>query len=185
MADAEKKQMAKLPVTLGDIHVNNINQLRKLNETCFPVTYADKFYNEIPTLQREFTQFAYSGGFSIGAVCGRVEATPDPERKRLYIMTIGVLIAYRGRGVGRFLLDYLVKNAEERSDLAMVYLHVQTSNAAALDFYKNAGFENLGKIEGYYKRIDPPDCFLLGKVLRANDNAALPQLAADLGVVKQ
>lgn len=172
-----------LEITMGDIHSNNIGLLRKLNEQTFPVRYADKFYAEIPTLLTEFTQFAYFGGFAVGAVCGRLEPCVDASSKKLYIMTIGVLNAYRNRGIGRKLLDYLLENAAKRSDVKVVYLHVQTNNATALDFYKKAGFENLGKIEGYYKRIEPPDCFVLGKVVNAEPGAKCADFLGDMGMV--
>ncbi|KAJ1462149.1 acyl-CoA N-acyltransferase [Pelagophyceae sp. CCMP2097] len=179
-ASEEVGKVAALKVTLGDIHINNIGQLRKLNEATFPVRYADKFYTEIPTLQTAFTQFAYFGGFAIGAICGRIEPTADPARSKLYIMTIGVLVAYRDRGVGRFLLDYLLENAAKRKDIAMVYLHVQTSNQGALDFYAKAGFGVVGKIENYYKRIEPPDCFVLAKLVHDKEDK-LPAVAQELG----
>lgn len=141
-----------MKVTFGDIHTHNLRQLRKLNEHTFPVKYADKFYAEIPTLSPDYTQFAYVGGFVVGAICGRLEG------KKLYIMTIGVLVAYRKMGIGTKLLDYLLGNAKPP---VTVYLHVQTNNEAALKFYAKKGFENVGKIENYYKRIDPPDCYVL------------------------
>lgn len=46
--------------------------------------------------------------------------------------------------------------------VADVYLHVQTSNADALHFYKKFGFANQGVIRNYYRRIEPPDCYMLG-----------------------
>jgi ribosomal protein S18 acetylase RimI-like enzyme len=167
-------ELAPLAVEFGDIHAQNIGLLRKLNESTFPVRYADKFYGEIPTLQTDFAQFAYFGGFAVGAICGRLEPVDgDAAGKRLYIMTIGVLHAYRRRGVGRKLLDYLMDNAAKRDDVRVVYLHVQTNNDAALDFYARHGFETVGKIEGYYKRIEPPDCYLLGKVVNAPAGATV------------
>ena len=60
-----------------------------------------------------------------------------------------------------------------RDDVRVVYLHVQTNNDAALDFYARHGFEKVGKIEGYYKRIEPPDCYLLGKVVNAPAGATV------------
>lgn len=45
-------------------------------------------------------------------------------------------------------------------------LHVQTSNDDAIRFYEQFGFEKGELVEGYYKRIDPPDCFVLRKKLR-------------------
>lgn len=38
---------------------------------------------------------------------------------------------------------------------------MQTSNADALSFYKKFAFENRGIIRNYYKRIEPPDCYML------------------------
>jgi ribosomal protein S18 acetylase RimI-like enzyme len=49
-----------------------------------------------------------------------------------------------------------------------VYLHVQVSNLEAKDFYVHHGFEEKDIILGYYKNIDPPDCFLLSKVISRN-----------------
>lgn len=162
--------LAPLEVQFGPINVQNIGLLRTLNEHTFPVRYADKFYKEIPTLPEEFAQFVYFGGLAIGAVCGRLE--PCGDAKKLYIMTIGVLTAYRGRGVGRKLLDYLLGNAAKRPDIRAVYLHVQTSNATGLDFYAKNGFETVGTIHGYYKRIEPPDCYVLGKVIHGDADGA-------------
>lgn len=162
-------------VTFGDIHVNNIGQLRKLNEHAFPLTYADKFYQEIPTLSKDFTQFAYFGGFAVGAVCGRLEpfGASTAATKKLYIMTIGVLVAYRQRGIGRTLLRRLLDNARDKHpEVAFVYLHVQTSNDAALEFYRKAGFQKVGMIRKYYKRIDPPDCFVLCKLVHYRHHRA-------------
>ena len=61
----------------------------------------------------------------------------------------------------KLVLDEVVQHKEWHS----VYLHVQTSNDDAIDFYGKFGFSNVGTIEGYYKRVDPPNCYILEKVL--------------------
>jgi ribosomal protein S18 acetylase RimI-like enzyme len=54
-------------------------------------------------------------------------------------------------------------------------LHVQTSNDAALEFYKKFGFTVTDTIKDYYKRIDPPDCFVLSKpVVPGGSGAGAP-----------
>ena len=47
--------------------------------------------------------------------------------------------------------------------LSEVYLHVQLGNDEAKQFYLSNGFEDAGIIKDYYKRIDPPDCYILKK----------------------
>lgn len=64
--------------------------------------------------------------------------------------------------------------------VADVYLHVQTSNADALHFYKKFGFANRGIIRHYYRRIEPPDCYVLGLSL-AEEGAGYQAQRAALG----
>jgi hypothetical protein len=42
-------------------------------------------------------------------------------------------------------------------------VQVQTSNAGALSFYQRQGFEQTGKLENYYKKLEPPHCYVLTK----------------------
>ena len=50
--------------------------------------------------------------------------------------------------------------AAEDADIDEAYLHVQTSNTDAINFYKRFGFEVKDKILNYYKRIDPPGGYM-------------------------
>lgn len=74
--------------------------------------------------------------------------------------------------------DNNVDNAAA-APVAEVYLHVQTSNADALSFYKKFAFENRGIIRNYYKRIEPPDCYMLAlPLLKGMEHLQQPQPAA-------
>ena len=46
-----------------------------------------------------------------------------------------------------------------------IYLHVQTSNEDAINFYAKHAFVTKDIIRNYYKRIEPPDCYVLSKSL--------------------
>ncbi|KAG2393689.1 hypothetical protein C9374_007220 [Naegleria lovaniensis] len=45
----------------------------------------------------------------------------------------------------------------------IVYLQTQTNNRDAIKFYERHGFSVLKKVENFYKRLTPPDCFVLVK----------------------
>ena len=66
------------------------------------------------------------------------------------VMTMGVLPNFRGRGLGRVLMDALIDVARcwgsER-----VFLEVRESNAAAISLYENSGFEVVGRTKGYFR----------------------------------
>lgn len=87
-------------------------------------------------------------------------------------MTLGVLAAYRNHGIGTKLVASVLDYFESQKDGKMssvdeIALHVQTSNADAMKFYgEKFGFERGELVENYYKRIDPPHCYVLRKKLR-------------------
>lgn len=55
-----------------------ISQLKKINESCFPVSYNKSFYDDMAKKQDEnLCKFAYWNGFAVGAICTRIEAIPD------------------------------------------------------------------------------------------------------------
>ncbi|KAL7436330.1 hypothetical protein ACHAXM_005128 [Skeletonema potamos] len=154
---------------------NNEKQLKKINQACFPLSYGESFYNDMAKKSDEnMCKFAYFSGLAIGAICTRVEPIPDDPngRSRLYIMTLGVLAAYRNHGIGsklvQSILDYY--ESEKNGKLATVdeiMVHTQTSNTDAMKFYADRfGFEKGELVENYYKRIDPPHCYILRKKLR-------------------
>ena len=66
------------------------------------------------------------------------------------VMTMGVLPDFRGRGLGRVLMDALMDVAH-RWGSERVFLEVRESNAAAISLYENSGFEVVGRTKGYFR----------------------------------
>ncbi|WP_343600174.1 ribosomal protein S18-alanine N-acetyltransferase [Mycobacterium sp.] len=72
------------------------------------------------------------------------------------VHTLGVDPAYRGRGIGRRLLDGLLDFAAGGT----VHLEVRTDNAPALALYRSAGFTRVGLRRRYY-RVSGADAYTM------------------------
>lgn len=57
---------------------------------------------------------------------------------------------YRCKGFGGFIIDWAQKFTKDQSATRLL-LRVRASNYQAIEFYKNKGFEEIRKIEGYYE----------------------------------
>ncbi len=76
----------------------------------------------------------------VGVICCRVERSKEegvvpPGTNVLYIMIIGVLPNYRGRGIGRQMLEKVLAVCAEdkaKANPTKVYLHVRTRAQARL-----------------------------------------------------
>ncbi|ORY01927.1 N-acetyltransferase 13, isoform CRA_c [Basidiobolus meristosporus CBS 931.73] len=148
-------------IGLGEVTLNNLGQLRRLNSILFPVHYSEKFYKDVLDVG-EFAKLVYYNDACVGAVCCRKENT-DGGMVKIYIMTLGILAPYRKLGLGSTLLEHILKQCEQDAKISELYLHVQISNEEAIAFYKKYGFEVTGTLENYYKNISPADAYILSK----------------------
>jgi N-alpha-acetyltransferase 50 len=157
--------MGDLKVKIGDVNLANLEQFKTLTVSTLPVRYSDKFYKELlDKVPKDYIKFAFCDGFAVGSICCRLEDSKEEEtqgKKRLYIMTISCLPAYRRRGIASKLLNHVLEKSKADESVYDVYLHVQTSNEDAIAFYEAKGFEKKDKLENYYKRIEPNDAYIL------------------------
>jgi ribosomal-protein-alanine N-acetyltransferase len=72
------------------------------------------------------------------------------------VHTIGVDPAYQGQGIGRRLLEELLKF----TDGGVVYLEVRTDNEVAIALYCSMGFEQIGLRRRYY-RVSGADAYTM------------------------
>lgn len=152
--------MKEVTISLDGVRDKNIMQLKKLNVTLFPVRYNDKYYVDA-LASGEFTKLAYYNDICVGAIACRLEKR-DAGAVRVYIMTLGVLAPYRGLGVGTKLLNHVLELCSKQN-ISEIYLHVQTNNDDAINFYKKFGFDITDTIHNYYTNITPPDCYVVTK----------------------
>jgi [ribosomal protein S18]-alanine N-acetyltransferase len=81
----------------------------------------------------------------IGFIIGQLAADESE------IITIGVDPQYQKHGVGKLLVEGLVR-AVQRAEVRRMFLDVATDNIAALHLYSKMGFSPSGVRKGYYAR---------------------------------
>jgi ribosomal-protein-alanine N-acetyltransferase len=86
---------------------------------------------------------------AVGFVMGQL-AADEAE-----ILSIGVAKAWQRKGIGRRLVDGLVR-AVARAEVKRVFLEVAADDAAALALYRRLGFTETGRRKGYYERKGGP-----------------------------
>ncbi len=82
-----------------------------------------------------------------GQMIGFVAGDSRPSQGFSWIATIGVLPAYRRRGVGRTLL----RACEARLRTPLIRLSVRASNTSAITLYEQEGYRRVDVWWGYYR----------------------------------
>jgi ribosomal-protein-alanine N-acetyltransferase len=85
-----------------------------------------------------------------------------------HIMNIAVRKEYRAKGIGKAILDELLKKAR-RQGAASVGLEVRENNAVAIRMYENAGFVKNGIRKGYYTDTGE-NALLMVKIMEGPDS---------------
>jgi ribosomal-protein-alanine N-acetyltransferase len=83
-----------------------------------------------------------------------VEWHDTPRGISAYIPTIEVLPERRGHGVGRELLQRLEQSARD-AGAAAIELHVDTTNAGAIQLYESQGYRQWGARDNFYAQGRP------------------------------
>jgi len=82
-----------------------------------------------------------------------------------HILNICIDPDYQGKGLGRYLLKYLLKKSVQ-TDIDMIMLEVRRSNVGAQHLYESEGFNELGVRKAYYPADDGrEDAIILAKYL--------------------
>ena len=77
-----------------------------------------------------------------------LHGSPSPRRQHVWMLGMGIASAWQSRGLGRVLMDALMKHAQERG-IARVELDVFADNHRAVALYEKYGFAHEGR-----KRLD-------------------------------
>ncbi|WP_205874106.1 ribosomal protein S18-alanine N-acetyltransferase [Mycobacterium camsae] len=141
------------PVVIGALLPADVGRCAELDAVLFAGDEpwsAPIFARELASTDSYFVS-ARSAGALIGyAGIARLGSTGFTGVSFYEVRNIGVDPAHQGRGVGRRLLDELLKFAAGGA----VYLEVRYDNEPAIALYRDVGFDQVGLRPGYYNGVD-------------------------------
>jgi len=143
-------------------------EIRPMHELDVPVVVA---------IERSAYQFPWSEGIfrdclRVGYVCRVIEAGEiagygimSMGAGEAHVLNVCVREEYRGRGMARKLLLYLIERARG-AGMYEAFLEVRPSNTAAAGLYHSLGFEQVGVRRGYYQATNGrEDAAVLRRIL--------------------
>mmetsp|Transcript_10830 Transcript_10830/g.29023 ORF Transcript_10830/g.29023 Transcript_10830/m.29023 type:complete len:213 (+) Transcript_10830:27-665(+) len=162
------------------IRRGELDALRRFHRRVFPVVFPEWLYNYASVAPAGCFLAAFerasNGGDGGGEKEARIVACSCCVLEGgggAYLAALGVLAAYRSRGVGSALLSRTLRTLQRtQPHVELVYLHVQLGNDDALRFYQRHGFERQRTQHNYYARLDPPHAHVLQKRLRRSLNSS-------------
>ncbi|KAJ5632627.1 hypothetical protein N7490_008966 [Penicillium lividum] len=191
-------------ITVETVKTAHIPSLTRITSTLLPIRYPSSFYTAtitdpvIASLSRVAVYHDHPvaavsdpGALTgmdkvIGGIRCRLERQDGEtvhgrEATNLYIQTLHLLSAHRGRGVATALLNSLLfspgkENPSRVSELVKHYnissvtAHVHETNEDALKWYVSRGFKVQDRVvEGYYRRLKPSGARIVRLVVQWED----------------
>lgn len=172
--ESESVKGLAVPVPLGN-HLElqlrflgpaNIDTVKALCRTWFPIDYPDTWFQEITSNPRFYSLAATFQGSIIGLIVAETKELRQLAKedrtilatcfnkltKVAYILSLGVREEYRKQGIASLLLENLVAHLTSDSllEVKAVYLHVLTTNSQAIRFYEQRGFLAHSFLPYYY-----------------------------------
>lgn len=118
-----------------------------------------KIVENIDTLYQDYWENAEAYGVcddESGEILGIFEFAAEEWNNRLRMTQLLAKPEHRGKGVGKFMVDFVKSVARER-DYRVIVLETQNYNTPAIDFYRSQGFKFCGGNTYFYSNTDIED----------------------------
>ena len=125
---------------VSPIEKKNLDRVKFIMNSVLPVTYPDSFYKNL-SIGKYSGLVAEMRGKSVGCIIW------ERDQRKTNILALGVLVLYREKGVASILLSKCLDDCKE------AFLHVQSDNDDAIQFYKHRGFRVEQTLPNYYRRV--------------------------------
>ncbi|KAL5568257.1 hypothetical protein UlMin_024832 [Ulmus minor] len=164
-------KQARIPVICyRPIRPSDLGILEKIHTDLFPIRYESEFFQNVAH-GRDIISWAAvdrnqpdgQGDELIGFVTARIVLAKESEigdmlsydssrsdQTLVYILTLGVVDAYRNLGIASSLIREVIKYASSISTCRAVYLHVISYNNPAIHLYKKMSFMCVRRLQGFY-----------------------------------
>lgn len=143
-------------ISIRNIGPFDLGRLARLHRNCFEEAWSRADLAHLLAIPGGFGLIArvYDGGLAgLDGMRGVGFALCRVVRDESELLSIGVMPAYRKRGVARALLRASMDRCL-RSGADNMFLEVAVDNPAAQQLYDEAGFERVGSRPDYYQRTD-------------------------------
>ncbi|XP_041011014.1 histone acetyltransferase MCC1 [Juglans microcarpa x Juglans regia] len=152
------------------IQPSDLEVLERIHGDLFPIRYESEFFQNVVN-GREIVSWAAvdrsrPNGQSdelIGFITARIVLAKESEitdllrydssksdQTLVYILTVGVVEAYRNCGIASALIRKVIKYASSIPTCRAVYLHVISYNNPAIHLYKKMSFKCVRRLQGFY-----------------------------------
>jgi ribosomal protein S18 acetylase RimI-like enzyme len=132
------------------------------------VEYPEEFWRSRLDNPPNFILFAERDGRLVGTAAAIVGGEGDAAGAQ--IVGVFVLRGYRGQGIARRLMDWLLARLAERSEIERIRLDVTETQAPAIALYQSLGFVVVGRLQGEIRRGDRSyDELVMERVNRASN----------------
>jgi ribosomal protein S18 acetylase RimI-like enzyme len=144
-------------ISVARLDESSMDDAIRLHNEIFPINYTLVFFERLRVSHNRFCFLFVLGQEHIGICTFKV------ENRFGYIMTLGIRSRYRRKGLGTICMRIVEDYLGGELGAAVLHLHVQECNLAALEFYKHCGFEVAGLEPRYYATITPRAAYRLRK----------------------
>ncbi|MCS7142842.1 MAG: ribosomal protein S18-alanine N-acetyltransferase [Aigarchaeota archaeon] len=157
-----------LSVHIREAKSEDLPTIMHINRVSLPENYSYSFFHNIYETFPNAFLVAEVDSMVVGYIMCRVERIFSKiERFRYrragHVISIAVLPEYRGRGVGRRLMEVALSVLKDRYKCDEVFLEVRVSNWQAIRLYENLGFVVSEVLKHYY--LDGENAYVMARSL--------------------
>jgi len=143
----------------------DLGEVKHLCAEWFPIEYPEQWYKDITSSSKFYSLAAVYNHIIIGLIVAEIKAYGKSNKEDqgmlsphspaatqvAYILSLGVVKEHRRNGIASLLLDSLISHLTSHSPhCKAIYLHVLTTNRAAIQFYEERHFRLHSFLPYYY-----------------------------------